>query len=362
VATVATSITRVRRLAKDTGSAVFVDARLLRLYNRARTRFFRETRLRVRGAVLPNPSVIFYGVCHRWEKGHVSGLSCWEPFFIEAVNMYICTQPWEVQTGVASGSVDAEGGYVVSSTHDIIHAQQQNLIPHELPSDFHSLLYVAWLDKCVYVKRKDWIMDYDTNWKTKQGDEVLFAYLDLHPAEKKFVPFPCPTHESTEISRDGAIGAGFLTYVASGDPDDLDWDAGSVGAVYDITKINPEDEGSGVVMEISTSSEGFTVFFVCVPEDIAAATETDILPRPFRKYVEFLAAAEALESDTDLKDKAKAQFLRARYRMGVQLTNELRQKLRAARVYRLEAIGESEYPSVGRRRPVLPAHYPRLRW
>lgn len=360
--TVATSITRIRRLVKDTGSNVFVDARLLRLYNRARTRLFRETKMRVRGAVLPNPSVIFYGICHRWEGGHVSGLSSWEPFFIEAVNYLICTQPWEVQTGVASSIVDAEGGYVVSSTHDIIHAEHQNLIPHVLPSDFHTLLYMAWRDKCVYVMRKDWIMDYDRNWKNKQSDEVLFAYLDLHPGERKFVPFPCPTHESTEISRDGAIGAGFLSYVESGDPDDLDWDSGSVGSVYDITKINPEDEGSGVVMEVATSSEGFTAFFVCVPEDVAATTETDILPRPFRKYVEFLAASEALGSDTDLKDTMKSQFLQMRYKMGVQLIVGLKQRLRAARVYKLEALGEHRYPSAGRRRPVLPAGYPRLDW
>ncbi len=360
--TVATSITRIRRLVKDVDSDVFTDARLLRLYNRSRTRLFRETRLRVRGAVLPNPSVIFYGICHRWEKGSVSGLSTWEPFFIEAVNYYICTQPWEVQSTVGASVVDADGGYVVSATHDIIHAEHQNLVPHVLPSDFHSLLYIAWQDKCIYVKLKDWIMDYDTNWKNKQSDEVLFAYLDLHPGERKFVPFPCPTYESTEISRAGAIGAGFLSYVESGDPDDLDWDSGSVGAVYDITKINPEDEGSGAVMEVATSSTGFTVFFICVPEDVAATTETDILPRPFRKYIEFLAASDALMSDTDMKDRKKAQFLQLRYRMGAQLISGLMQRLRSSRVYRLEALGEHLYPRAGRRRPVLPAGYPRLDW
>lgn len=359
MATVATSITRVRRLVKDTGSDIFTDARLLRLYNLARRRFFRETRLRVRGAVLPNPSVIFYGIAHRWESGEVSSLSFWEPFFQDSVNYYSCTQPWEVQTSLATESYDAEGGYCITSPQEVINVEQTNPVPHVLPEEFHELLYMAWEDKQVYVKNKEWLMDYDDNWKNRQSDEVLFASLDLWPGEKKFFPFPCPTSESTEISRDGALGAGFLSYVESGDPDDLDWDAGSVGAVYDITKINAEDEGTGVVLEIATSSDGFTVFFVCVPADVAT-TDTDILPRPFRKYVEFLCAALALESDTDLKDSQKAQLLRVRYVAGVGLTKMMKKWLKSDRVFRLRAVGEDHPHGIGRRRPRLPAHYPRV--
>jgi len=568
MATVATSITRVRRLIKDTGSSIFTDARLLRLYNIARRRFFRESRIRVRGAVLPNPSVIFYGISQRWEAGHISSLSFWEPFFLESVNYRSCCQPWEIQTTTASETSDSAGGYCITSPQEVIHVEQVNLVPHVLPEEFHELLYIAYKDKTVYVKNKEWLVDYDSNWKTRQGDEVLFASLDIFAGEKKFFPFPCPTDESTEISRDGAIGAGFLSYVESGDPDDLDWSAGSVGSplsteelltdfaevdpnskltvgnysitfdslsrdesayvyrdcgvdywdgdfehrlvtkataysdfgfvavwalansvadakalldaggslflawywngsewalylreapgdgtvnsdnsialaadtpyyvvivrdesvgtygvlrcyiysdsgyttlvdtliitlqakvdwrylyaiqshndalartlsgtvsnlatpkppnlagpVYDITKINAEDEGTGVVLEIATSSEGFTVFFICVPQDIAATSETDILPRPFRKYIEFLCAALALESDTDLKDSQKAQLLRVRYGAGVSLAKIVRQRLKSDRVYRLEALGELEPHGIGRRRPRFPAHYPRV--
>jgi hypothetical protein len=302
---VSASITRIRKLIRDTGSSTFSDARLLRLYNLARRRFFRETLLSTKDADLPNPPDLDYGGSQLWEANHrAAGEFFWFPFIYEPVGPYACTQPWEATTLQDSDSGDVAGGYLATVPSDISEAELINVVPHPFPADFHDLIYMAWDSKNIYAKSKEWIMSYDrTSWMSKQSDGVLFYYLDEGAGQKQFVPYPRPT--------------------------DID----------------------------TTSAK---VYYRVVPQDHTATTATETCPRPFIKYIEFLVASLALKAETERKDTQRSQLYGVRYAVGVRLVKTLKAGLRSGRTYRHEALGEGYRWGPGRQRPRLPAGYPRI--
>lgn len=302
---VSAAITRIRKLIRDPGSSTFSDARLLRLYNLARKRFFRETRCAGKSAALPNPPDLDYGGSAIWEANHrSSGEFFWFPFFLEPVGPYACTQPWEATTMQDSDSGDVSGGYLATAPADMTEAELINPVPHPFPADFHDLLYLAWDNRGIPIKSKEWVMNYNqTKWMSLQSDYVLCAWIDYHATHQQFVPYPRPT-------------------------------------------------------DVDTTS-AFVIYTV-VPVDHTATTATETLARPFTKYVEFLTAAYALGSDTERKDSERAQLCLVRYNVGVGLVKQLKAGLRSGMTYQKEHLGIEGPRAIGRRRPRFPAHYPRV--
>ena len=239
------------------------------------------------------------------------------PFFLSRTG-YACTQLWEIEQ-LGGETPQITGGYCATSASDLLLLESINRIEYALPLDCARIIWAGFYGGQIEQKSNKWIANYDPNYKTRQGDCVYYSLNS--PSSKDFLPYPTPTTaSSTAVS---------------------------------VQQVDADDQGEEALV-----SEGFTFFFVSMPVDISSsAVEDTNVPRPFRKYIEFFAASQALLAETEFMDQKKASLLKQRYKFGVATIQELKQALKRDLILEKRMLGSGPQRSmIGR--PRFPEHYP----
>ena len=312
--TVADSLQVIKELIRDEDGKAFSDAYLLRLYNNARRQLFKDTELRVRATVLSSPPTKWRAVTNYWERGFVSTQS-WLPFY-SSQGGYACTQVWE-QEWLAGRTGLSDGGWFMTSSIEWAFQTPAAPFDYNLPEDCDRILWMGYAGRELEQKSQKWLANYDSQWKTRSGTPYYF-FLGSQ-IQKVFFPYPRPiTDSSTAVT---------------------------------VQQLDVEDQGEEALV-----GEGFALFFVSMPTDLTGGTDSQV-PRPFRKYIEFLAASTALKAETEFREPKKADFLKQRYKFGVTLIGQLKQSLRRDLRLTKAVMGQGARTSMPGR-PRFPDHYP----
>lgn len=307
--TIASNITKIRRLVNDVNSQVFTDAQILAQVARAQQEFCRLTLCEVAVCALLAPPQIDYFFTHAWEEAYVpSGSTGYSPFYRDAT--YAATQPWELEASQVSS-----GGWTVTSGADLSAEEAQHAIPFILPTDFYSFKGLLWNKKWLEEKSKRWVQDNYRDAFIRLCDMIDYFSPAIAGRLKVFFTEGVPTTEGSATDQATAIDTALVANV-------------------------------------------FYAIYTQVPDRPTATTETLELHPPFHKYVEFRVADRLLRYDGPKKNQTKAEHMKNRWEMGVRFVRGLMWKLLSDRKLQLQGgRGTSLKPG----RPRMPAHYPEIR-
>lgn len=310
--TVATRITRIRRLLNDVNEQEFTDAQIIATFAREEQKFARDSLHIVRVVTIAAPPHIEYCICFSWEEGYVDSLSVFSPFYRNAT-IESCTQCWEPEEDFTQ---ESEGGYTVTEGEALVHVSAEHPVPFILPDDFFKMVALVWDKKWVEEKTVDWVFDNEIDPFTDTGDVVDWFAIVREGAKKAFFSHSTPTtRNSSVVNEQSAIHATIF-------------------------------------------ADAFYAFYFAVPDRVTADSETVGTYEPFQKYVDYAVAARLLRWDTKKKDFKKAAHFEVRRQIGLNLVRRVMKRL-----YDNKRFGFGKpAPAYQRRppRPRLPDHYPKL--
>lgn len=377
--TIASNITKIRRLVNDVNSQVFSDAQILAQVVRAQQEFCRITLCEVGVCSLVAPPQINYIFTHAWEEAYVpEGYSGYSPFFRNA--SYAATQPWELEQSQVSS-----GGWTVTSGADLLAEEAQHPLPFVLPSEFYAFKGLLWSKKWIEEKSMDWLQRYyrtafmrlcdvvDYFSPTRAGRLKAFFtegvpttqgathYLDLDniPADTTY------TAGNTVYGGESGATATVVFFYDYGDTTGRLYIKDKKGTFEDDEQITNEALANGAAVEVNELSisdkeilaNTFHAIYSKVPDRPTATTDTLELHPPFHKYVEFRVADRLLRYDGPKKNEQKAEHMKLRWEMGVRFVKDLMWKLLSSRKLHLGGLRRT---SLKPGRPRLPAHYPEV--
>lgn len=305
--TVATSITRIRRLVGDTNSQFFTDARMMRAIGRAQQEWCRDTRLLMKLVLLSVPPHIEAACTQQWEEAYADTNKSFIPFFNDG--SYAATQPWELDT-----AYDATGGYTLTAGGDAAYETPQHELPNFMPDDFYAM-EALWYDY-KYLEQKDekWVRQHYLDAFRTPGDVVYWFAMAEQARKKAFITHSIPT---------------------------------------------TADDGThhSTLIDTALVDDTFSALYSCVPDLPTATTDSLEVQTPFEKYVEYRATAKLLNSDTQIRDRQKARHYNYRYSAAVSQTKRLRHMMFTDR---LRSLGDAQSGDLRPPPPRFPDHYPKV--
>lgn len=305
--TVATSITRIRRLIGDVNSQIFTDARIMRALGRAQQEWCRDTRLLVKNVLVGVPPRITACCTQQWEEAYAGTDKSFVPFFNDGT--YAATQPWELDT-----AWDATGGYTLTSGCEAAYQTPQHELPNFLPDDFYAM-EALWYDyKYLAQKDEKWVRQHYLDAFRTTGDVVHWFAMMEETRKKAFITHSIPT---------------------------------------------TEDSGTNHATLIDTAlvDDAFTALYSAVPDLPTATSDSLEVQVPFEKYIEYKTAAKLLRSDTEIRDREKARHYDYRYAAAMAQAKRLKHLLFKNR---LRGLGDARSGDLRPPPPRFPDHYPKV--
>lgn len=339
------SLTRIRRLLRDTTSEIFSDDMLLKLWNIVQVNLVSRTGILVRPINISVPAITYTTYTHEWERDFVAKPST---LLYNYIGEYTYTQPWEVLVDVELAPA-VTGGNTGTQSWEGFYDTMQNRIKHYFPDDFDGLIYAAYDNKPIEtVIRKSVDAVDSVAFKTGSGTRPVLYTDDLGSDNNSFYLY---------MRVDGVYGCsdygGDYGEIAYDSNDEInpttDYGVVIFGATADV------DSNLGISVSQQSSEDSIYMIYKYLPKQIYSLSETLTLPRFVIKYIEYGVLEMAFAMETDLaNEKLMKQFYNM-YERGVQILVRLMSRTKSMRTYKLA----SQESSIRRSRKLadLPSHY-----
>ena len=341
---VSDSITRIRRVIRDTNSTVFSNDAIIRVWNETYKRFCAETGILQTYTVLPIPPFTLMTFTHRWEEDFSGSPSNVLHNFISP---FTYTQPWEPAV-VLSLDDQPSGGFTSTQGWESFYVTIQNRIPHYFPDDFIEGLFAAYDEKPIeWIFRKE-IEEDNTAFKTREG---VYPSMYIENAESRiFYLYPkvTETYGGTDMSSD----YGVLVYDSEGtlNPTSTNFGLLTFATNEDI------DNDFGILTYYQPEASNLYLIYKREPLTIDSLSQTIEVPKWCVKYIEFEVMARLLEMETDLFDLELSKHFRDMYKMGLEKVSKFLSRTKTLRTYKLAS--DVGWKRQQRRLADLPSHYP----
>ena len=338
------SITKIRRLIRDTTSKVFSDTSIIRVWNETQKFFCTETGLLEGYTWLQVPPTTEYTYTFRWEKDFAGKPST---LLYDELHGYSFTQPWEASQ-LLNVTPNVVGGTTITYGWEAYYDSPQNRIPHYFPENFSSLIFAGYDKQPVdIVFPEDIRSPHNNAWKTRTGSRPMLYIEDLTSNVFYLYPAVIDRWGLSQLNSD----YGVITYDSDGDL--------TPTTDYGVITYIPNDDldsDYGIVIYYVPKDNTLYIHYKREPMTLSSSSQTIDLPNWAIKYVEFGVLSKLLSMETDLQDLVLAQHYNERFKIGIQETTKLISNMKSMQAIKLDGIGQSE--RYGRKLPDLPSNYP----
>ena len=343
---VSESVTRIRRLIRDTNSSVFSDSSIISVFNETQMQVALRTAIFERVVNLAVPAIALFTYTHRWEEDYVARPSTLLYNFMAS---YTYTQPFEplVDAGIVP---TVTGGYTGTQQFEVLYATLQNRMRHYFPDDFVELLYAAYDNApidCIY---RENVGSIDSAFKTLAGVKPSI-YVEDKESNTFFLYPRVQVNGITEIDSD----YGEIAYDdASNNSLNPSTDYGVIvfGTVEDM------DSSYGVITRAQVSADALQIVYRYTPVEVSSLTQTLEWPDWVVKYIECRVISRLLVMETDLFNKDMSQMFHNLYAAGLEIVKGYKSKQNSVRRYKMDSTGM--HPRRSRKLADLPSHFPSL--
>ena len=338
------SLTRIRRLIRDTNSSVFTDSPIIRVFDEVSMQVALRTSIFERVVNLAVPAISCYTYTHLWEEDYIAKPSTVVYNFMGS-NSY--TQPWEphVDAGVEPS---VTGGYTGTQNWEVLYALLQNRLRHYFPDDYTELLYAAYDNKPIDCISREDIGSVGQSFKTISGTRPAI-YIEDKESNTFFLYPRVEVNGITEASSD----FGEVVY-ADGSNDSLNPATDYGVVIFSVTE--DMDSNLGIVTRAQESTDALQIIYRHTPLPLTSASQTIEWPRWVVKFIEGRVISRLLVMETDLFNKDIAQMFHNLYEAGLEQVAKYKSKQNSLRRYRLDDAGAMARRS--RKLADLPSSYP----
>lgn len=341
---VSDSLTRIRRLVRDTNSSVFTDIVLIRVWNEVQMQVALRTFVFERVINLSVPAISLYTYTHRWEEDYIARPST---IIYNFMSGFTATQPWEFSqlTGVES---TISGGFTGTQQWEVVYASLQNRLRHYFPDDYIELLYAAYDNKpidCIY--RED-VGSVEMSFKTLSGIRPSI-YIEDKESNTFFLYPRVEVNGITEANSD----YGEVVY---DDSSNASLNPSTNYGVIVFGTTEDMDSDYGIITRAQVSANALQMVYRFTPLPITAANATLEWPRWIVKFIECRVISRLLVMETDLFNKDMAQMFHNLYESGLEIITKYKSKQASLRKYKFDDIGAMAKRS--RKLADLPSSYP----
>ena len=337
------SITRIRRLIRDTNSSVFSVDSIIRVWNEVQMQVALRTSVFERVINLSVPAISYFTYTHNWEEDYIAKPST-VVYNLMGSNSY--TQPWEV--AVDAGTEPAvTGGYTGTQNWEVFYASLQNRLRHYFPDDYIEMTYAAYDNRpleCIY--RED-VGNVGQSFKTLSGTKPSL-YVEDKESNTFFLYPRVEVNGITEVS--GEYGE--VVY-AEGSNDSLNPSTDYGVIVFSLAE--DMDSNYGVVIRVQVPEDALQIIYRYTPNHLTASTDTIEWPKWVVKFMECRVISRLLVMETDLFNKDFAQLFHNLYEAGLKIIERYKSKQNSVRRYKMDSSGAMAKRS--KKLADLPSHY-----
>ena len=321
------SITRIRRLIRDTNSSVFSGDSIIRVFNEVQMQVALRTSVFERVINLAVPAISYFTYTHNWEEDYIAKPST-VVYNLMGSNSY--TQPWEV--AVDAGTEPAvTGGYTGTQNWEVFYASLQNRLRHYFPDDYTELLYAAYDDKpidCIY--RED-VGNVGMSFKIISGTKPSI-YVEDKESNTFFLYPRVEVNGITEANSE----FGEVVY-ADGSNDSLNPATDYGVVVFSVSE--DVDSNLGIVTRAQESADALQIIYRFTPIPVTAVNQVIEWPKWVVKFIECRVISRLLVMETDLFNRDISQMFHNLYEAGLQQIAMYKSKQNSMRKYKMDDAG-----------------------
>jgi hypothetical protein len=341
---VSDQIKRMRTMTRDPEGDVWSNQFYIDTFNDVQNEIQVKTGYLQNVAIVEIPPEAHFSYMHDWEWQYIPQAykdGAYRCFRYSEQGGIAYTSQFEAEILNRGTGENSESG--MAYTHPWEAFMEAPNIPARLrfPSDFHSMLYIAYDREPIFYSELSPIQQSDQSYVNNPGRPI--SYYRVDNLDSEFVLYPMPTvtwpsdeylvFEDVEVVSDGSEGEGVIT-------------------AYQGSLLGAE---TGFDIEVIDDQDNVFMVYKAKPTTIEDQEDESDFPVFLRKYIEYGVNEQCFMANTDGQIASLADYWRFRYAHGINVIKRFMAKRKQDRIYQMR-------PQVpiqrNQRHPRLPSNYP----